>query len=101
MSNHRQHDATNKTQKKQRLNKIMKVSEIVNKIESEPLHIEGYHYMMQREYLNEMLANELEHGDVVGFACQYLAASRRAVLHALQEIDAPDDIIERIFTNQT
>jgi hypothetical protein len=78
----------------------MKSSEIVNKIESELLHIDEYHYSMQREYLNEMLADELEHGDPVEFAREYLAASRRAVLHALQEIDAPDDIIETIFTNQ-
>lgn len=78
----------------------MKLSEIVNKIESEPLLIHGYQYEMQREYLNEMLANELENGDVVKFSRQYLAASRRAVLHALQEIDSPDDIIKRIFTTQ-
>ena len=54
-------------------------------------------YEYHREYLAEYLPEELSSGDPVEFARQYLAAARRAVLHELQAIGAPDEIIEKAF----
>ena len=75
----------------------MTASQIENAIESETLDIHSSVYSDSREYLAEMLTEELENGDVVAFARNYLAASRRAMLHELQAIGAPDKIIESVF----
>jgi hypothetical protein len=75
----------------------MTATEIENRIESEPLEIHSSAYSYQRTYLDEILADELENGDPVEFARAYLAASRRAMLHALQSIGAPDEIIQAVF----
>ena len=66
-------------------------------IESEKLDIHSSQYSYQRDYLDSALADELANGDPVEFARQYLAAARRSVLHALQAIDAPTEIIESVF----
>ena len=75
----------------------MTASQIENTIESEPLDIHCHTYSDAREYLDEMLAEELENGDPVAFAMNCMAAYRRAMLHALQAIDAPAEIIESVF----
>ena len=75
----------------------MTASQIEQQIESEPLEIHSSQYSYQREYLDSALAEELANGDPVEFARQYLAASRRAMLHALQAIGAPEEIIETVF----
>ena len=66
-------------------------------IESEPLEIHFSRSSYMGEYLAGCLTEELENGDPVEFARQYLAAARRSVLHALQAIDAPAEIIESVF----
>lgn len=66
-------------------------------IESEPANLHSYAYVSQREYLDEMLADALENGDPIAFAREYLALARRAVLHGLQSINAPDDAIAAAF----
>jgi hypothetical protein len=75
----------------------MNTNQIENIIESEPLEIHSSQYSYQRQYLSDCLAEELENGNPTEFARQYLAASRRAVLHELQSIGAPDEIIESVF----
>lgn len=75
----------------------MNASQIENQIESEPLEIHSSQYSYQREYLASCLPEELSDGDPVWFARQYLAAARRAVLHELQAIGAPPEIIEAVF----
>ena len=75
----------------------MNASQIENAIESETLEIHSSQYAYQREYLADYLADELENGNPTEFARQYLAAARRAVLHELQAIGAPDEIIESVF----
>ena len=76
----------------------MTASEIENAIESETLEIHSSQYSYQRSYLADYLPEELESGDPVEFARQYLAAARRAILHELQAIGAPPEIIESVFT---
>jgi len=71
----------------------MNASQIENAIESETLEIHSNQYSYQREYL----ADKLENGNPTEFARQYLAAARRAVLHELQAIGAPNEIIESVF----
>lgn len=75
----------------------MNTKQIESKIESEELEIHSSQYSYQREYLAAHLPEELESGNPVELARQYLAASRRAVLHELQAIGAPDEIIESVF----
>lgn len=75
----------------------MTTSQIESAIESETLEIHSSQYSYQRQYLADHLPHELENGDVVEFARQYLAASRRALLHELQQIYAPAEIIENVF----
>lgn len=77
----------------------MTADQIENFIESETLEIHSSQYSYQRDYLSDSLTSELENGDPVGFARQYLAASRRAVLHELQAIGAPDEVIEAVFAS--
>ena len=75
----------------------MKAKEIINAIESEDLNIHSPSYSSQRDVLDEMISDELENGDVIAYARSYMAAARRAMLHSLQFVDAPDDAIESIF----
>jgi hypothetical protein len=75
----------------------MNASQIENAIESEDLEIHSSQYSYQRDYLAGCLPEELENGSPVEFARQYLAAARRAVLHELQAIGAPSEIIEAVF----
>lgn len=75
----------------------MTASQIEQQIESEPLDIHCHTYSDARDYLDEMLAEELENGDPVAFAMNCMAAYRRAMLHALQSIGAPEEIIETVF----
>lgn len=75
----------------------MTASQIEQQIESEKLDIHSSQYSYQRGYLADMLPEELENGDPVEFARQYLAAARRAVLHELQAIGAPAEIIRTVF----
>jgi len=56
----------------------MTASDIENRIESEPLNIHSPAYSWQRDFLASHLADELENGDPVAFAREFLAASRRA-----------------------
>jgi hypothetical protein len=70
---------------------------IENQIESEPLNIHGPAYSYQRDYLSDALPDALENGDPVSTAREYLAAARRAVLHELQAIGAPDEVIQAAF----
>jgi len=72
---------------------------IQHQIESEPLEIHSYAYSRQRVYLDEMIEEELENGDPIKFARQYLAASRRAVLHALERVNAPTEQIKAAFAS--
>ena len=75
----------------------MNAKQIESAIESEPLDIHCYAYSDVREYLDEMMKEELENGDVLKFAKNCMAAYRRAMLHSLQYIDAPDEIIEAVL----
>ena len=75
----------------------MTASQIEQQIESEKLDIHSSQYSYQRDYLDSCLPEELAEGNPVEFARQYLAAARRAMLHALQAIDAPAEIIESVF----
>lgn len=70
---------------------------IESTIESEPLEIHCSAYSYQRDYLASALPEALENGDPVAVAREYLAASRRALLHELQAIGAPDEIIQSVF----
>ena len=75
----------------------MNASQIENAIESETLDIHSSQYSYQRDYLAACLSEELSDSDPVKFARQYLAAARRAVLHELQAIGAPDEVIRQVF----
>jgi len=75
----------------------MTTTDIENRIESEPLNIHSPAYSWHRDFLASHLADELESGDPVAFAREFLAASRRAVLHELQALGAPDESIARAF----
>jgi hypothetical protein len=75
----------------------MTASDIENSIESEKLDIHSPQYSYQREFLTDHLVDELENGDPVEFARQYLAAARRAVLRELQAIGAPAEVIQQVF----
>ena len=76
----------------------MTATQIEKSIESETLDINCYAYSDARKYFDEMLAEELENGDPVSFARNCMAAYRRAILHSLQSIEAPNEIIESVFT---
>ena len=76
----------------------MTASQIENTIESETLDIHSSAYSSARQALAETLTEELENGDVAEYARNYLAAARRAMLHELQAIGAPDEIIESVFS---
>lgn len=78
-------------------NKTVTAAQIESAIESEPLEIHSSQYSYQRDYLSGHLSDELENGNPVEFARQYLAAARRAMLHELQAIGAPNEIIELVF----
>lgn len=75
----------------------MTATEIESAIESEKLDIHCAAYSDTREYLEERLKDELENGDVVDFARNHMAAVRRAMLHSLQELYAPAQIIEEVL----
>ena len=75
----------------------MTASLIEKEIESEPLDLHCHAYSNSRQYLDEMLAHELENGDVIEFAKNCMAAYRRAMLHALQSIDAPGEVIMEVL----
>jgi hypothetical protein len=77
----------------------MTATQIENQIESETLEIHSSQYSYQRDYLASCLPEELENGDPVEFARQYLAAARRAVLHELQAIGAPNEVIESVYNS--
>ena len=70
---------------------------IKDQIESEPLDLHKSSYDRQRGYTDGLLSHELKNGDPVKACRQYLAASRRAVLHSLEAAHCPDEIIESIF----
>jgi hypothetical protein len=75
----------------------MTAAQIENRIESEPLNIHNQSYSSAREILREMLGHELENGDAIAFAREYMASQRRAMLHELQAVGAPDEVIAAIL----
>jgi hypothetical protein len=76
----------------------MTTTEIENQIEAEPADIFSYAYESGRAYLDGHLSDELAGGDPVAFARSYIATARRALLHSLQEINAPAEIIAKVFS---
>ena len=74
---------------------------IKDQIESEPLNIRGRSYARQRGYTDALLAWHYLDSDPIKACREYLAASRRAMLHSLEAVHCPDEIIKAIFAPES